>query len=573
MSYVLNAPEHFRAEMITGFVRAHGRTVRAVPGGVVRSRPGAAGKVSLIIGGGSGHYPAFAGLVGEGLADGAAMGEVFASPSATQITDVARAAEYGGGVLLCYGNYTGDVLNFSLAEQRLRREGINCRTVRVTDDVSSADASERHRRRGVAGDLVVFKVAGAAAERGDDLAAVAAVAEHANANTFTVGVAFSGCTLPGAAEPLFSVASGRMAVGMGIHGEPGLSETALVSAGRIARMMVSALAEEGKALDGARLAVVVNGLGSVSLEELFVLFRDVAQVLDDAGAVLVAPEVGELVTSFEMAGASLTLTWLDDELEELWCASSGAPAFTRTENAWVSRPGATEAVDDAPPTATSRAPGQADRTTTVEGTVGDGMVGRLLDAARSAVDAEAEALGRLDAVAGDGDHGIGMRRGLTAAAAAARGARSTRNALHLAADAWADHAGGTSGALWGLVLGALSTHLPDGCPSTRELADGWSAAAEAVQTAGGARRGDKTMVDALQPFADELAADPDRPLSASWAAAVAAAREGASGTADLVARQGRARSHGAAGLGHPDPGAVSFVLVVAAAQPMLEASR
>lgn len=565
MTYLLNAPETFRSDMITGFVRAHASSVRAVPGGVIRAQAPSKAKVSVVIGGGSGHYPAFAGLVGEGLADGAAMGEVFASPSAAQIVDVARATSRGRGVLFCYGNYTGDVLNFSLAEQRLRHEGIACTSVRVTDDVMSGDATEKHRRRGVAGDLVVAKIAGAAAERGDDLATVATVAERANARTVTVGFGFSGCTLPGAAAPLFSISPGRMAVGMGIHGEPGLGEADLVNSDRLAQLMVERLAQEGDTLDGARLAVVVNGLGSVSLEELFVLFGGVARLLDEAGAIIVAPEVGEFVTSFEMAGASLTLTWLDDELEDLWRARVITPAFTRAEDRSVRYPESTNPVP--------AMQGESRLRETAEPALSGepGLVTIILEAVQRAIDVNAEDLGRLDSVAGDGDHGIGMQRGIAAAVNATQNVASVRTALSLASEAWSDRAGGTSGALWGLILGSLANAMPEtGEPPTlRELADGWSDAAAAVARAGGAERGDKTLLDALGPFADELVARPDRSLQPVWSAAVEAARRGAQETSRLIARRGRARTHGAAGVGSPDPGAVSFALVVAAVTPHL----
>ena len=199
MTRLFNDPAKFADETVTGFVAAHRRWVRRVPGGVARSTATPPGQVAVIIGGGSGHYPAFAGLVGQGLASGAVMGNVFASPSAAQVVSVAKAAQHGGGVLLSYGNYAGDFLNFSQAEERLRAEGIACRSVQVTDDIYSAPPAERHKRRGVAGDLVVFKVAAAAAAEGRSLGEVADLASLANDRTRSLGVAFSGCTLPGSA--------------------------------------------------------------------------------------------------------------------------------------------------------------------------------------------------------------------------------------------------------------------------------------------------------------------------------------------------------------------------------------
>ena len=244
MTLLFNDPSSFVEEAVEGFVAANRRWVRAVPGGVVRRSPPAAPTVAVVIGGGSGHYPAFSGLVGLGLAHGAVIGNVFASPSADQVYRIASTCQKGAGVLLTYGNYAGDVLNFDQAQERLIAEGIPCRTVLVTDDISSAPAVERHRRRGIAGFLAVFKIAGAAAEAGHALDDVAELASRANERCRSLGVAFSGCTLPGADHRLFEVASGRMGVGMGVHGEPGIREQGMPSAAELAHVFVAALLDE-----------------------------------------------------------------------------------------------------------------------------------------------------------------------------------------------------------------------------------------------------------------------------------------------------------------------------------------
>ena len=220
MTTVFDDPADFADEALDGFVAANRRYVIRVDGGVVRSTESPAGQVAVVIGGGSGHYPAFAGLVGTGLAAAAACGNLFASPAAGQVYRVVKAAESGGGVLLSYGNYAGDVLHFGQAQQRLNAEGIDTRTVLVTDDIASAPVEEIEKRRGIAGDLTVFKVAGAAAEAGLDLDEVERLARKANDATRSIGVAFAGCTLPGADEPLFTVPAGKMSLGLGIHGEP-----------------------------------------------------------------------------------------------------------------------------------------------------------------------------------------------------------------------------------------------------------------------------------------------------------------------------------------------------------------
>ncbi|WP_243229729.1 dihydroxyacetone kinase family protein [Microbacterium sp. CIAB417] len=561
MTRLFNDPDDFATDSQAGFVAASARWVRPVTGGVVRSTRGAQPTVSVVIGGGSGHYPAFAGLVGPGLAHGAVMGNLFASPSAHQVHSVATAAHEGRGVLLSYGNYAGDVLHFGQAQERLRAAGIDCRTVTVTDDISSAPATEREKRRGIAGDLVVFKIAGAAAESGLGLDDVERLAIAANERTRSLGVAFSGCTLPGADEPLFTVPEGRMAVGLGIHGEPGIDEIDVPTAAGLAELFVSSLLAEipdGVDRDGARVVPILNGLGSVKYEELYVVYAEVDRLLSEAGITVVSPEVGEFCTSFDMAGVSLTLLWLDDELEQHWHAACDTPAFRR---------GAVEgriAVDAVAAEEEQLVIGPS----TDESREAAGTIGRALAAMAAMLDAEAEELGRIDRIAGDGDHGIGMQRGSRAAASAAAeavdGAAGARTTLQHAGDAWADKGGGTSGAIWGEMLVALGTALGDDARvDSAAVGTGVARMKDAVMSFGKATVGDKTMIDAIVPFADRLAEglDAGDDLVTAWTAAAETATEAAEATAQLTAKLGRARSHGDKSLGTPDPGAVSFALI------------
>ena len=571
MTRLFNEPAAFADEMIEGFVASHGRWVRRVSGGVARSTRSTPDTVALVIGGGSGHYPAFAGLVGQGLAHGAAMGNLFASPSAQQVYNVAKAANNGAGVLLGYGNYAGDVLHFTQAQDKLRAEGIDCRSIAVTDDVSSAPPAERHKRRGIAGDLTVFKVAAAAAEAGHSLDAVVEIAGRANDRTRSFGVAFSGCTLPGAEKPLFTVPEGRMAVGMGIHGEPGIDETGIPTADELAELLVGKLlteVPEGLASPGdtnkrARVVPILNGLGSVKYEELFVVYRRVAQLLAEAGVEAVDPQVGELVTSFDMAGTSLTLFWLDAELEELWNAPCDAPAFRRgavtAQALSADELAATDTETTVIPDATDESRAAAVR------------VLAALGAAKDVIDANVEELGRIDAIAGDGDHGIGMERGVRAAVEAAtdaveRGAGAATT-LHLAADAWADRAGGTSGALWGMALRAVGDAIGNSTtPDAGAVAAGVAEAAASIMGFGKAKVGDKTLVDVLVPFRDALSAavGTGHSLTDAWGTAASAAQQAAEETANLLPLMGRARPHAEKSLGTPDAGAVSMALIVRA---------
>jgi dihydroxyacetone kinase len=563
MTRLFNDPVAFADEMIDGFVAANAAQVRRVTGGVVRSTVSRSGSVAVVIGGGSGHYPAFGGIVGQGLAHGAAMGNLFASPSAQQVHSVATAANLGGGILLTYGNYAGDVLNFTAAQDRLLAEGVDCRTVVVTDDIASAPVSDKHKRRGIAGDLTVFKAAAAASEAGYSLDEVVRVATLANERTRSFGVAFTGCTLPGADAPLFTIPEGRMGVGIGIHGEPGIDETDVPTADGLAELFVSTLLgelPEGiETARGQRVAVILNGLGSVKYEELFVVYRRVAQLLAEAGVTVVEPEVGELVTSFDMAGASLTLFWLDDELETFWRAPADTPAY---------RKGSVGTVAQSAPVAEQHDVVAQIPPASAESQAAAALVYSAIEATVAVIDENVEELGHIDAVAGDGDHGIGMQRGAHAAQAAALVALTAgagaRTLLERAADAWSDRAGGTSGALWGAALRAIGDSLGDDVAPTSADVSAGVTAAEAAILKFGAVVGDKTMVDALVPFAASLAdgVAEGLPLRDAWAAASDAASSAAAATADLLPRMGRARPHAEKSLGTPDAGAHSFALIV-----------
>lgn len=567
MTRLFNDPARFADDMVTGFAAAHPEYVTAVPGGVVRAVRPRPGKVTVLTGGGSGHYPAFCGVVGPGFADGSVIGNIFTSPSADRARAVALEAETGGGVLFLFGNYAGDVMNFGLAAQRLSADGIPARCFAVTDDIASAPAGDLARRRGIAGGFVVFKTASAAAEEGASLDEVVRVAERTNARTRTLGVAFAGCTLPGRSEPLFTVPDGKIGLGLGIHGEPGVSESELTSADDLARTLVEGLLAERPPHTGSRVAVLLNGLGATKHEELYVLWAAVSRLLAEEGLEPVRPEVGELVTSLDMAGCSLTLTWLDDELERLWLAPVDTPAHRRgtvhptgpAPEARHAHPGRRASTASPLPTATGAAGRTADRAV------------RALRAARDVLHQQEETLGRLDAVAGDGDHGRGMCKGVDAALAAAERAHQEQAApaalLGAAGDTWAADAGGTSGALWGAALRALGSALPaDRAPEPRELAAGAAAALAAVTSLGKAEPGDKTLVDALQPFVTAFTRRlaEGGPVTGAFAEAAAEARTAAEATAGLRPRLGRARPLAERSLGTPDPGAISLAMVLEA---------
>lgn len=554
--------------MIDGFVAAYGRYVQRVPeaSGVMAMGSPVEGKVSVLIGGGSGHYPAFCGLVGQGIADGAVIGDIFTSPSGEQAYRCMKALDGGAGVLVSYGNYSGDVMNFDMAQMRCRGEGMDVRTVIVTDDVASAPKGKEEERRGVAGDLYVFKVAGASAARGDDMDGVEEAAKKANAATRSLGIAFAGCTLPGQTEPLFTVEPGTMEVGMGIHGEPGIRTADLLPASGIAELLVDSVLGDAPEGAGSKAAVMLNGLGGTKYEELFALFRDVSRLLGRKGVEVHNPLVGELVTSLDMAGCSLTLMWLDEELQELYDAPAATPAFSQGS---IEAPRTTDSSSPAAswstvPTSTTEV-SEEEGELTRSGAVALDALERALESMKGAE----EELGKLDAAAGDGDHGAGMVRGMTAAVEAAReGGGSAGAVLMRSGTAFTDAAGGASGALYGAWITAIGQSLGDeDNPDAAALHEALRSSLSTLEELGKVEPGDKTMLDTLNPFVrafGEAAGEGVSPGDA-WERALPDAEEGADSTADMVSARGRASRLGERSRGHKDPGAVSMLYVLRAA--------
>jgi dihydroxyacetone kinase len=563
MTYIYNDPDEFKNDVIKGFAAAYPQYVQRVEGasGFVRAGGPLEGKVSLVIGGGSGHFPSYNGVVGTGFADGAVLGDIFASPSAEQVYRIAKAADGGAGVILAFGNYAGDRLNFGVAQERLVDDGIDTRIVFVTDDVASASPEEQVKRRGIAGTFTVYKIAAAAADDGGDLDEVERIMRAANAATYSFGVAFDGCTLPGADEPLFTVDEGHMDFGLGIHGEPGITSAPWMSAKDLAAKLVeTVLAERPEGVSG-RAAVLVNGLGATKYEELFVLYGHVSDLLTDAGVELIAPEIGELVTSLDMAGCSLSITWLDEELEGYWVAPADTPAFRRgtpvvNERFTTRRSGTAQVFE----TETAEA--------SEESIAAAAIARKAVDAIYATVEDNKDYLGRIDAIAGDGDHGIGMSRGSKAAAEAAKETQGgVESVLAAAGHAFGDKAGGTSGILWGLLLEGVGKGLGNTDTVTaKRLADAVQGSAQHLQGFSKAELGDKTMLDALFPFVETFAeqVDAGTSLAAAWRSAAETCRSAAEATESLVPKIGRARPLAERSVGTPDPGAISLGLIVTA---------
>ncbi|HEX6140270.1 MAG TPA: dihydroxyacetone kinase subunit DhaK [Candidatus Limnocylindria bacterium] len=330
MKKLINDPEQFVDEMLDGLLAAHPDQLKSASDdnrALVRSDAPLDGKVGIVTGGGSGHLPVFLGYVGRGLCTGVAIGNVFSSPSSEQVLSATRASSGGAGVLYLYGNYGGDVLNFDLAGELAEADGIPIRTVLVTDDVASAPPERAADRRGIAGLFYAYKCAGAAAERGDDLDAVADSATAAVAATRTMGVGLSPTILPAAGKPTFELGEGEMEIGIGIHGEPGVHRGVLETADAVTERLVTAIVDDLGLGAGDSVSVLVNGLGATPLEELYILYRRAAQMLGQRGVEIHRPYIGEFATSLEMAGASISVMRLDERLTALLDAPARSPFF------------------------------------------------------------------------------------------------------------------------------------------------------------------------------------------------------------------------------------------------------
>ncbi len=511
-----------------------------------------AGKVALISGGGSGHEPAHAGYVGPGLLTAAVAGDVFASPSTDAVLTAIRAVAGPGGVLLIVKNYTGDRLNFGLAAQIARSEGIETDLVIVDDDSALGSAEKTAGRRGIAGTVLVHKIAGAAAEAGLPLAEVKACAQAAVAATGSMGVALSPCIVPAAGTPNFLLEPGEIELGLGIHGEAGLRREALRPSAHLAESMVDTIAADRGFAPGDRVALMVNNLGASPAMEIAIVTGDGLAACAAAGLQVERVWSGTFLTAIDMAGVSISLMRLDDARRAALDAPANAPA-------WV-MPGRREGLM-LPAPAPSQAPLPA------AGPGEPAVHAALMAGCHALIAAEGE-LTRMDQIVGDGDIGRSLAGGAEALLA------ESEVLAGLSGPAFWRHVGavvrrstgGTSGPLYAILAIGASNALEraKGDP----LAVAFAGGVRALCDLGGAEPGDRTMVDALAPALAELTGS--GPASGRLRAAAVAAAEGAEATRQMTPRRGRSSYVGTRVIGHPDPGAVAVARWLEAAAKSLE---
>ena len=527
--------------------------------------------VALISGGGSGHEPAHGGYVGNGMLSAAVCGEVFTSPSTDAVLAAIHATAGNNGALLIVKNYTGDRLNFGLAAELARSEGIPVEIVTIADDVSLLDRVERHQRRGIAGTVLIHKIAGAAAAKGHSLAQVAAVARKAAANLGTMGVALDGCTLPGAAQAGFHLADNEIELGLGIHGEKGVERTAPMSADELTETLLANIVDDLALKGGERVALLVNGLGATPEMELAVVLRAAFASLNARNVRIERAWAGTFLSALDMPGCSISVLRLDDEMLALLDAETEA-------RAWPGGGTVNQRIRIEPTIATHVPAASETRVSATDERSNHGWPERFQPAleavARALRDHEA-VLTDLDTKAGDGDLGASMRRAAEAMLAIPRSALAAPDqALTALGMALRRAIAGSSGPFYATALVRAARILADHPnPTPQHWAAAMAGAADAVGELGGAQPGDRTMLDAWMPAVDAFKGGLEAGLDASeaWAGAVIAAEAGAQETAQMTPRAGRASYLGTRAIGSPDGGAVAVACWLKALQPYIAA--
>lgn len=521
-------------------------------------------KVALVIGGGSGHEPLFTGYCGAGLADAVACGNVCASPNPELITEAAKAVDQGKGVLFVYGNYAGDNLNFDMAEEMCQKEGIQTAHVREWDDFASAPKERITDRRGIAGDVYTIKIAGAACDAGLSLEEVVRITEKARDNTNTIGLATSPGTLPGNEKPTFEIADDEMEFGMGLHGEPGIERTKMMPCSEMVDRMYHELKEEMNLKEGDEIAVLVNGLGSTPLLELNLVYYELYKRMHKDGLKVYDAEVKTYCTCMEMGGFSITFLKLDEELKSYYDAPCYSPYYAKGAAEQVTWEAQEEEEIEFDESDIEAAPIIRSK----EGVLGELNVedarNMLLYIADKII-ANKPYLTEIDSAIGDGDHGIGMAGGMQKAKRKLLKLEDQENVYRIfeeAGQAMLMSMGGASGVIFGsLYLAGAKGMESKNVLTAFDLAEMEEKSLAAIQERGGAKVGDKTMVDALAPAVEALKKNADLGLLEMLKQAEEAARIGMEDTKKYVAKFGRAKSLLERAIGHQDAGATSVYLI------------
>ena len=569
MNRVINNPDLVVEDMLKGILCAHAEleAVADNPRVIKRRNSPTVGKVGIVTGGGSGHEPAFLGYVGETMVDAVAVGEIFSSPTAKSFFDAIKAADGGAGVACLYGNYAGDNMNVKMAD----RVGIPVKTVVANDDVPSAPKGDEAKRRGVAGEILMWKTASARAALGGSLDEVIAVAQKCIDRTRSIGIGLSSCVIPAVGKANFHIDVGKIEVGIGHHGEPGINVSDIVPADQMAKIMVETLLPDLPFTRGDRVAVLVSGLGATPLMEQYILYGEIAKHLQGHGITVVFNQVGNLFTSLEMMGVTLTIMKLDAELEECLkrpCRCIGMTVVGDLASAGHIYSGVLAATGISPLASVETQTVTTARTISGSSVV-IGEAGRVVHDLISTINANRAYLSEIDGLIGDGDHGINMSKGFMGCGirmdALGRSANDLSKAFEQLSLALMDDIGGSMGPLYGsFFLGFAKTLGSHTQMDAVLFGEALGAAVANVQEMGNAQVGDKTLIDAIVPAlaAYRASIDSGANFSQCLQAMSEAAATGRDSTKDLQARIGRSARLGARSIGVLDAGATSSCLIL-----------
>lgn len=579
MKKIINEPQMVVEETLEGFLAAYPNQFERVDGVKGIRVKELKEKVGLVIGGGSGHEPMFSMFVGENLADASANGNIFASPDPNTILQTAMSVECGKGILFVYGNYAGDNLNFDMAAELLDDLGVESRIVRVWDDIASAPKDRIKDRRGIAGDVFVIKIAGAATASGLTLDEAYRIAAKARDCTYSIGVALSGGTIPGEREAAFSLPDGEIEFGMGVHGEPGIKRMKMLPADEITEILLDELLRDSGIRAGDRVCTLVNGLGSTTLSELCIINRRLKALLAEKGIEVYDMDMNSYITCQEMAGASVSLLLLDDELKPFYDMPCNSPYYFKKGIQGDKAQKPNHQSKEFTPTVSNKknsfvAIKKDGCPFTGQNMTASQLKEMLLFAADEMI-AQKPYLTEVDSKIGDGDHGIGIEIGFTKVKEVLSNAEyQTVNDLFRAAGmAMLNSMGGASGVIFSTIfLGGLKGKEPIQAITPAVFADIMADSLEKIKQRGGAKVGDKTMVDAMEPACaamNQSAAAGDA-FPAFFTAAEQAALEGVEATKGYVAKFGRAKSLMERAVGFQDAGATSVALLFGAMRKWCE---
>lgn len=572
MKKIINRPETVVEEMCKGLVLTNPDLEFVKKYKVIRKKTLDKNKVSLISGGGSGHEPAHAGFVGKGMLDAAVCGDVFASPSQIQVYQAIKETASDKGTLLIIKNYSGDMMNFKNAAHLAEEDGVQVDYVKVDDDIAVKDSLYTVGRRGVAGTVLVHKIAGAAAEKGGSLKEVKAAAENAISNVRSIGFALSSCTVPAKGTPTFELKENEMEYGVGIHGEPGIQRENIPSADELAKRMTDALAEELNVTQGEEVTVLVNGFGSTPLQELYLFNYAVAKVLHEKNIRIYRSFAGNYMTSIDMLGASLTFMKMNAELKELLDQESEAPAFSVKGH--VPEIVLEEEIRECKEEDLTEESYKACAEVRNEKITLENIVYMVETMSHCIIKNEIPFC-ELDSHAGDGDFGMSVAKGFRQLKKewkelTKEHTSSIGEFLQACSMVIMEHCGGASGPIWGSAFRAAGKKADGKTELTIfEFADMMQEAVTGIQKTGeysfgrGAVVGDKTLIDALVPCADTwtACADKKETFEHAFTKAAQAAVQGAKDTEAIAARMGRAGTVGDRSIGYPDAGAYALGVI------------